>query len=468
MAKKLQNTLLILCAAILFAACQKELTAADVNTNTPGTSSGTAKYSFAGGTSSCSGSVINGTYNKGSVLTSINTIVLKVNVDSIGTYTIATANINGIIFSGSANFTATGAQTITLKGTGTPLAAGNFSFMPGSNGCSFALSFTANGTTNGTAQFTLNGAPDSCTSPKVSGNYFVGIALNATDTVVIKATVTTAGSFTITSNAVNGIIFSATGTFATSGPHTVTLTGSGKPTTAGAFTFTPGTNGCKFAINFITAPVSGDCKECIYLPVCVGSKYEYADTVFTPNFFDTGFTSQTSVRKADYLTSVDTIINGRVFKKVGLDNGINTNYSYVNCFNGETTVIAYNIQSTTSGNVLTAINTIELKANAAEGTNWKDTSVVNTVNYLYSSHTIVKKGISRTLLGVTYNNVILVRVDQSALFVDPPIGLVSEGYVEYYTAKGIGLIETIGYAPNPITNETYLTYHSVIKSYLVP
>ena len=204
------------------------------------------------------------------------------------------------------------------------------------------------------------------------------------------------------------------------------------------------------------------------MPVCVGSKYQYSDTVFTPNYFDTGFTSQTSLRKADYISSADTIIDGRVFKKIGLDNGMSTNYSYTNCFNGETTVIAYNIQSTTSGNTVTAINTIELKANAGEGTSWKDTAIINAVNYLYSTHTIVKKGISRTLLGVTYNNVILVRVDESALFVNPPLGLVSEGYVEYYIAMDIGLIETMGYAPNPVTNETYLAYHSVIKSYFIP
>ena len=468
MIKRLQHILLILCGAMIFTACQKELNFAGSNTNTPGSGSGTAKFSYAGGTGTCAAAVFTGTYNKGTILNSLNTVTVKVNVDSIGSYTIATANINGIIFSTAGNFTAMGEQTIILNTAGTPLAAGSFNYTPGASGCSFTITVTANGSTNGTAQFTLNGAPDSCTTPKVSGNYFVGVALNAADSVVIKATVTTPGSYTITTNAVNGIIFTASGTFAASGQFTVTLIGAGKPNAAGGFSFTPGTGGCKFAINFITQPVSFDCKECIYLPVCVGSKYQYSDTVFTPNYFDTGFTSQTSLRKADYISSADTIIDGRVFKKIGLDNGMSTNYSYTNCFNGETTVIAYNIQSTTSGNTVTAINTIELKANAGEGTSWKDTAIINAVNYLYSTHTIVKKGISRTLLGVTYNNVILVRVDESALFVNPPLGLVSEGYVEYYIAMDIGLIETMGYAPNPVTNETYLAYHSVIKSYFIP
>ena len=468
MIKKLQQILLILCGAIILTACQKELNFADSNTNTPGSNSGTAMFSYAGGTGACAAAIFSGTYNKGTILNSLNTVTVKVKVDSIGTYTIATANINGIIFSATGNFTSIGEQTIILKAAGTPLASGSFIYTPGASGCSFAITVTANGSTSGTAQFTLNGAPDSCTTPKESGNYFVGVALNAADSVIIKATVTTPGSYTITTNAVNGIIFTASGTFAASGQFTVTLIGAGKPNAAGGFSFTPGTGGCKFAINFITQPVSFDCKECTYLPVCVGSKYQYSDTVFTPNFLDTGFTSQTSLRKVDYISSADTIIDGRVFKKIGLDDGISTNYSYTNCFNGQTTVLAYNLQSTTYGNVLTAFNTIELKANAGEGTSWKDTSVINAVNYFYNTHTIIKKGIGRTLLGVAYNNVILVRVDASALFVNPPLGLVSEGYNEYYIAKGIGLIETIGYIPNPVTNKTYLAYHSVIKSYFIP
>lgn len=468
MIKKFQQISMILMGVILFTACQKELNFADSNTNTPGSSNGTAKYSYAGGTGTCAAAVFSGAYNKGTIVNSLNTVTVKVNVDSIGTYTLATANINGIIFSARGNFTATGEQAIILKAAGTPVASGSFNYTPGASGCSFTITVTANGSTNGSAQFILNGAPDSCTASKVSGNYFVGVALNAADSVVIKATVTTPGLYTITTNAVNGIIFTASGTFAASGQATVTLIGAGKPNAAGGFSFTPGTGGCKFAINFITQPISFDCKDCIYLPVCVGSKYQYSDTVFTPNYGNTGFTSQTSLRKADYISSADTIINGRFFKKIGVDNGMGINYSYTNCFNGETTVTSYNIQSTTSGNTLTAFNAIELKANTGEGTSWKDTSIVNAVNYVYSTHTIVKKGISRTVLGVTYNNVILVRVDESALFVDPPLGLVSEGYVEHYIAKGIGLIETMGYAPNPLTNETYLAYHSVIKSYFIP
>ena len=248
MSRNLLSALLLLFGMLLFTACQKELNFPYANSNTAGSNGGTAKYKFAGGTNSCSEVVINGTYNKGTALNDQNTIQLKITVDSIGTYSIATANINGVIFSSSGEFTIPGAQTILLKGSGTPSAAGNFYFVPGATGCAFPITFKATGT--GNALFTLNGSPDSCTNPIVSGEYTVGTALNAADSVVVKVTVITSGTYSLTTNTNNGIIFLSSGSFATSGQQTITLTGSGKPLSTGSFSFTPGTNGCKFAIAF--------------------------------------------------------------------------------------------------------------------------------------------------------------------------------------------------------------------------
>ncbi len=462
--RKLILELIFLCLTTLcFTACQKELTAGDENINMPGSNGGTATYSFAGGTGTCAEATISGTYNKGSTLTALDTVIIKVKVDSIGTYTIATANINGIIFIGSGTFTATGLQAITLKGSGTPLAAGSFVFTPGSAGCTFVINFTATGASSGTALFTLNGSPDSCTTPLIKGTYMQGQALNASDTVVIKATVATIGSYTISTNAINGMMFSASGNFTTTGLHTVTLVGTGAVAEVGTFTFAPGTNGCQFKIT-TTAPSTSDCKECIYIPICLGSKYEYVDSMISPNFGDTGFTTTVIPRLSNFISSDDTAINGRGFKKMGISDGSTTNYAYLNCFNGETTTIDYQSQSITSGNVMTEINSVELKANASVGTSWTDSSVV-AGNKLYRAHTIMQKDISRVLLGVTYTNVIRVSVNET---VQTSQGLTPAGVTEYYIAKGIGLIETVGYGQNPSNGLTYVFYHSVVKSYFVP
>jgi hypothetical protein len=248
MNKNLSLLLLFLVGTLLFTSCQKELNFASTNLLTPGTGGGTAKFKFAGGTSSCTGALISGIYNAGTSLTNQNTITLKVTVDSIGSYALATANINGVIFSGSGNFTSTGIQSVILTGSGTPVTAGSFNFIPGAAGCAFSITFTAKST--GVAQFTLNGAPDSCIAPIVSGSYIVGTALNATNTVVVKVSVTTSGTYSISSNAVNGVLFSGTGKFTSNGVQSIALTGSGQPLKSGTFTFTPGTYGCKFAVNF--------------------------------------------------------------------------------------------------------------------------------------------------------------------------------------------------------------------------
>lgn len=456
--------ILVLCTTILlFTACQKELTAGDELTNPPGSNGGTATYSFAGGTGTCTAAIISGTYNKGSVLNANDTVIITVKVDSIGTYTVATASINGIIFIGSGTFTATGLQAITLKGSGTPLAAGSFVFTPGSAGCTFIINFTATGASSGTALFTLNGSPDSCTTPLIKGTYMQGQALTASDTVVIKATVATIGSYTISTNSINGMMFSASGNFTTTGLHTVTLVGAGAVAEVGTFTFAPGTNGCQFKI-ITTAPPTSDCKECIYIPICLGSKYEYVDSMISPNFSDTGFTTTVNPRLSNFVSSEDTTINGRGFKKMGVSDGSTTNYAYLNCLNGETTTIAYQSQSITSGNVMTEINSVELKANASVGTSWTDSSVV-AGNKLYRAHTIMQKDISRVLLGFTYTNVIRVSVNET---VQTSQGLTPAGVTEYYIAKGIGLIETVGYGQNPSNGLTYVFYHSVVKSYFVP
>jgi len=105
---------------------------------------------------------------------------------------------------------------------------------------------------NGIADFTIGGAPDSCTGATVGGIYIAGQALSDSDTVVISVTVDSIGSYNISTGTVNGISFNAAGTFTGIGVQTVTLSGSGKPTATGTFGFTAGTNGCSFAVKILS------------------------------------------------------------------------------------------------------------------------------------------------------------------------------------------------------------------------
>jgi uncharacterized protein (TIGR02145 family) len=68
--------------------------------------------------------VVNGTYKAGTRLNLSNTITLKVNVYTIGYYTIISTTANGITFSKSGSFAYKGIQDVILYGNGTPLATG--------------------------------------------------------------------------------------------------------------------------------------------------------------------------------------------------------------------------------------------------------------------------------------------------------------------------------------------------------
>ena len=107
---------------------------------------------------------------------------------------------------------------------------------------------------NTPAVYTLSGAPNACTVATPSGYYATGTALSASNTVSIQVNVTTAGTYSISTNTVNGYKFSASGTFTATGNQTVILTGSGTPvaTQADAFTPTSGTSGCSFNITIVT------------------------------------------------------------------------------------------------------------------------------------------------------------------------------------------------------------------------
>ncbi|MBL7702231.1 MAG: hypothetical protein JNM14_08270 [Ferruginibacter sp.] len=201
----------------------------------------TAVFTYAGGTSNCTAPVISGTYASGVALGSGNYVDLGVNVTTPGAYTVSTNSAGGISFSGSGAFTATGAQVIRLIGNGTPSGAGTFTFTP-SGGCSFNVTVAP---PPPPAAFTYT-----CAAPTISGTYTAGTALNATNTIVVPVNVTVAGLYSVTTNADNGVTFSASGVFAGTGAQTITLRSTNTPTAAGTFSYTPSGAGCSFDITY--------------------------------------------------------------------------------------------------------------------------------------------------------------------------------------------------------------------------
>jgi hypothetical protein len=217
----------------------------------------------------CKPVVIAGVYTPGTVLTAANTVQVQVTVAKAGTYSISTNDVNGIKFSKTGTFNATGLQTVVLTGSGTPVSSGKKSFTVnyGNSQCDFAISFET------VASGALGGGGASCTPFSIAGVYQQGIALNATNTVQIQVMATSSGGYSITTNDVNGVTFSATGYFVSPGSQTVTLNGNGTPVNAGPqnFAVTFGNSTCSFSLTFL----AGVAPSNDYFPLSLNSYWIY-------------------------------------------------------------------------------------------------------------------------------------------------------------------------------------------------
>ncbi len=229
---------------ILIVGCQKELSFE--SSNSP--AEGTLQIEISG---DCLPKTVNGTYTPGTVLNpTTNNIVIQVGVTKTGSYTISTDTVNGYYFRATGNFTSLGNTNVTLRGNGTPFAAGvnNFTVSFDSTYCDIQVTVAS------AATFTLAGAPNACTGATVQGAYAVGVALTAANTATINVDVTTVGSYTITTT-FQGMTFSNSGVFTSTGPQQVILQGTGTPTTTGAnvVPITAGTSTCAFTVSVSSA-----------------------------------------------------------------------------------------------------------------------------------------------------------------------------------------------------------------------
>lgn len=320
--------------------------------------------------------------------------------------------------------------------------------------CQKELSFgdtSSPGSSAGTAKFTYAGGTGTCTSPAVSGIYQAGSGLDITNNVIVQVNVTDTGSYSITSTSLNGIKFYAAGLFIITGPQSVQFVASGTPAAGGSFNYILGTGGCTFNIicsgSTIPPVNNSNCKACVYIPLCAGSKFAYYDTT----------SGTASIRNADLLTKMDTTIDGKIFQKIMSSTGA----GYYNCTNGETTAIGYQLVSA-SGNTLQKIKMIMLKANASVGTTWSDTINNSSGQAVIQKLTIASKGTSRMVGTFNFPDVIAVNLETGIDL--PGIGYLAFTTSTYYYAKGVGLVEMN--SGDAVTGTSF--YHSVIKSYYIP
>jgi len=231
---------------VVFAACQKELSFELPNTPAEGSLQSEI-------TGDCLPKTVSGAYAVGAALGAANTITLEVNVTKVGTYVVTTDTINGYFFRATGSFTRVGVNSVTLRGSGTPFAAGTNNFVVSfdSTFCDVQVTVTQPGVG------TLAGSPNACAPITVAGGYTPGAVMGAGNTATVQVNVTTAGAFTITTDTVAGVWFTYSGALG-AGPQSVVLTANGTipaATTTGDKTFKVnlGTSTCTFPVT-VAAP----------------------------------------------------------------------------------------------------------------------------------------------------------------------------------------------------------------------
>jgi len=327
-------------------------------------------------------------------------------------------------------FTILGVQAVTLNGAGIPLTAGIFNATATnlSSSCTFSVTVLPSGG-GGPAVYTLNGAPGACSGAITAGTYTAGTALTSANQVTVNVTVATIGTYNITTNTSNGMTFSAAGTFTTTGTQPVVLVGSGTPATAGAFNFTAtaGVSTCTFSITVVAAPPPPNLD---YIPETSFSNWSdklvggtAGDTSYVQvspnNIVKNGITyrifeTQTTGTPTD---SAFHRKNGGLYYQL-----YNQSYGFDNPFNTDGLLLDSNQAVNFTWTINLGANTVNNGAIPATG------KIVGK---------IIDKGVTATIAGNTYTNIIKVTYTYSY-----NIGTADTDYAveEIWYAKGKGFV----------------------------
>jgi hypothetical protein len=184
----------------------------------------------------CSDIVVNGVYIEGTATTSGNYIAVNLNVTKVGAFTFTVTSGNGYSFYLSGVALSVGVMTVNIPCQGTPVNVQNdilaFDGIVLSSGCEPMVNVVSS-----VAEYSLN-----CSSIVVKGTYIKGTQLTGLNVITLNVTVTSSGSYSITTPLTNGIHFSATGSFGAAGTYPVTLIGAGNPTVNSDFSITINAN----------------------------------------------------------------------------------------------------------------------------------------------------------------------------------------------------------------------------------
>lgn len=178
----------------------------------------------------CTSATHSGTLISGTSASSVSSTVPYTggNGGAYSAFSVSSTGVTGLtaaITAGSFNI---GSGNISVAITGTPSASGTANFALNIGGQTCTLSRTVLAPTSFT-----NCAQASAGTMTINTSYTAG-----TVTQTVRLNVSIAGSYSISTNTVNGVTFSASGTFSATGVQDVVLVASGTPNTSGTLNFT--------------------------------------------------------------------------------------------------------------------------------------------------------------------------------------------------------------------------------------
>jgi hypothetical protein len=173
----------------------------------------------------------------------------------------------------------------------------------------------------------------------VAGTYKVGTALTSANTITLSLNVITAGPWSITTTATNGMTFTGSGTFAATGTQTAVLTGSGTPLMSGTTSILVQYGGttCATTINVVSnAPTAAAPPVGAINGGSLGGKTCFDVAISNDNTNGCALLTSRTPQKSDFTLATT---NQQVYTFTPRGTVSNVRFAYVN----------------TNGNVITAI-----------------------------------------------------------------------------------------------------------------
>lgn len=245
----------------------------------------------------CLPKTIMGSFVAGKNTNDSNFIQVSVHVTQGGNFAIASDTVNGFSFNSTGNFADTGLVSIKLAASGTPTAADTsvFTIRYKTSDCTINVPVTS---ATPQAIYTLLGAPDTCTPVTVSGGYIKDVSLGADDIVTISLQATAPGSYSISTNEINGYKFFDSSTVV-AGIQTIKLKSIGAPLAKGTdhFTVTAGGSSCTFTVT-VYDPVIVTGTD--YFPLSLNSYWTYEDVMNAGDTIKRIITGDSAISSTQY------------------------------------------------------------------------------------------------------------------------------------------------------------------------